>query len=82
MDSTVLRTLARTFTTLTSSLLLLVMTALPALAAGGTKPDPDKYPYMVGSMDQLVTTAIVGIAIGLFAFALLPKAEKTADDHH
>jgi hypothetical protein len=84
MDTAVPRTLARTLTTLTSSMLLLVLTALPALAAAGTKPDPDTYPYLIGSMGQLITTAIVGIAVGIVGYAQLPKAapEDTADDHH
>lgn len=77
------RTLFRTLSTAATSLVLLVMTALPALAASGTKPDPDKDPFLIGSMDQLVTTAVVGIVVAVIAWILLPSRDAAAeDDHH
>lgn len=77
------RTLFRTLSTAATSLVLLVLTALPAFAASGTKPDPDKNPFLVGSMEQLITTAIVGIVVAVIAWILLPsKGAATEDDHH
>lgn len=78
------RALLRTLTTVAISVALLAMTALPALAASGTKPDPTKDEFLVGSLDQLVTTAIVGVAVAVVAWVLMPaKGEAaTEDDHH
>lgn len=77
------RTLARTALTLTFSLLLLAMTALPALAAAaGTKPDPDENPFLVGSIDQLIATAIAGAVIGAYAFATRAPGPEEDDGHH
>ena len=74
----------RTLTTTATSLVLLVLTALPALAAAaGTKPDPEANPYVTGSLEELGTTAIVGIVVAIIAFAMLPKkGAATEDDHH
>ena len=76
------RTIARTALTLTTSLLLLALAALPALAAEGTKPDPDVNPYLVGSLAELGTASLVGIAIGVMAFVMRPAGPATSDDHH
>lgn len=77
------RSLFRMLSTAATSLVLLVLTALPAFAASGTKPDPEKNPFLVGSMDQLVTTAIVGLVVAVIAWILLPSAGAAAeDDHH
>lgn len=77
------RSLFRTFSTAATTLVLLVLTALPAFAASGTKPDPSKDPYLVGSMDQLVTTAIVAVVVAVIAWILLPSNKGAAahDDH-
>ena len=77
------RSLFRTLSTAATTMVLLVLTALPALAAAATKPDPDKNPFLVASMDQLVTTAIVGVVVAVIAWILLPsKGAATEDDHH
>lgn len=77
------RSLLRTLTTTATSLVLLVLTALPALAASaGTKPDPEAHPYVIGSLEQLGTTAIVGIVVAIIAFAMLPKKSTVAEDEH
>ena len=82
MPRTARTALRRTLSTTTTVLVLLVLTALPALAASGTKPDPDADPYLVGSLQELVTAAVVGIVVALIAWTLLPKAAATQDDHH
>lgn len=75
--------LRRTLTTTTTTLVLLVLGALPAFAAAGTKPDAAKDPYLIGSLDQLVTTAVVGVVVAAIAWALLPpRPADAADDHH
>lgn len=74
------RTFARLATTLASSLMLLALTALPALAAAGTKPDPVADPYLIGSLGELGLAAAVGIGIGILGYILLGKAPKADDD--
>ncbi len=77
------RTLARTALTLTSSLLLLAMTALPALAAdAATKPDAGENPFLIGSIDQLAATAVAAVALGVFAFMIRPEGPAESDEHH
>jgi hypothetical protein len=76
------RTLARTALTMTFSLLLLAMTALPALAAAATRPDPDANPLLVGSIDQLIAAAVAGAAIGAYAFATRPAGPPEDEDQH
>ena len=77
------RTHARTALTLTTTVLLLAMTALPALAAEAvTKPTPEENPYLIGSLGELGTTTVVGILVGALAFALRSKGPVEADDHH
>ncbi len=76
------RTFARLATTLASSLMLLALTALPALAAAGTKPDPVKDEYLIGSLGELGLAAAVGVGIGILAFLLLGKGPKVEDDSH
>ena len=76
--------LLRTLSTTATALVLLVLTALPALAASGTKTDPDANPFLVGSLDQLVPAAIVGVIVAVLAWTLLPSRGEAAaeDDHH
>ena len=76
--------LRRILTTTATTLVLLVLGALPAFAAAaGTAPDPAEDPYLIGSLEQLVTTAIVGIVVAVIAWALLPpKPAGAEDDHH
>lgn len=76
------RTMLRTLSTTASTLLLLVLTALPALAASGTKPDPDENPFLIGSLEQLIPTAIVGFVVALIAWSLLPSRSAAEDEHH
>lgn len=76
------RTLLRTLTAVATSLAFLVLTALPALAAAGTKPDPDKNPYLIGSMEELVPTAIVGAVLAVIVVLIAPKRGEAQDDHH
>lgn len=77
------RSLLRLLTTAATSLLLLALTAFPALAAAGTKPTAEDGPYVVGSLEQLITTTIVGILIGVIAYTMLPRKDAAAeDDHH
>ena len=77
------RTALRTLTTTATTLVLMVMTALPALAASaGTKPDAETNPYLIGTLEQLGTTAIVGIVVAIIAFAMLPKKSTVAEDEH
>ena len=74
--------LLRTLSTAATSLVLLVLTALPALAAAGTKPDADEQ-YLIGSLEQLVPTAVVGVVVAVIAWVLLPSRKDVAeDDHH
>ena len=78
------RPLLRTLTTAATTVLLLVMTALPALAASGTKPDPEKNPYLVGSLGELLTVFIVGVVVSIIAWVLMPSkgAAAVEDEHH
>lgn len=72
----------RLLTAATTSVAMLVLTALPALAAAGTKPTPGKNDFLIGSMPQLVPTAVVGIVIAILAFTLMPGNDKVEEDHH
>lgn len=72
----------RLLTAATTSVALLVLTALPALAAAGTKPTPGKNDFLIGSMEQLVPTAIVGIVLAILAFVLMPADDTVEEDHH
>lgn len=74
----------RTLTTAASSLVLLALTALPAMAASGTQPDAEADPYLVGSLGELLTTAIVGVVVAIIAWWLLPSTGAAAaeDEHH
>ena len=76
--------LLRTLSTLAASVVLLVLTALPALAAAGTKPDPDADPYLIGGLAELLPTAIVGVVVAVIAWTLLPSRKDVAaeDEHH
>ncbi len=76
------RNFARLSTTLVTSLLLLAMSALPALAAAGTKPDPDQDPYLIGSLGELGLAAAVGVGIGILGYLLLGKAPASDNDKH
>lgn len=76
------RTLARLTMTLVSTSLLLMATALPALAAAGTKPDPDENPWLVGSLEQLTATAIVGVLVGFLVMALRAPGPDETDEGH
>lgn len=76
--------LRRTLTTAATAVVLLVATALPAMAAAGTKPDPDENPWLVGSLGELLTTFVVGVVVAVIAWALMPSKGEAAveDDHH
>lgn len=74
--------LRRTLTTAATALVLLVATALPALAASGTKPDADANPYLIGSLGQLVTVFIVGVVVSIIAWVLMPSREAAVEDEH
>lgn len=78
-----LRSTARTALTLSTSLLLLALTALPALASeAATKPTPGEDDFLIGSMPQLWTAMIVGLVLGAIVFAVRPKGPSDDDDHH
>lgn len=75
--------LLRALLSMTTAALLVVMTALPALAASaGTKPTQDDNPYLIGSLEQLGTAAVVGIALTVLVWVMLPAQAETADDEH
>lgn len=77
------RALLRTLVTTATSVVLLVMTALPALAASaGTKPSADADPYLIGSLEQLGTAAIVGFVIAIIVWVMMPEERRTAEDEH
>lgn len=77
------RSHARLALTLTTTLLLVAMTALPALAASaGTKPDPDENQYLIGSLRELGVAAVLGAVIAVVAMALRPSGPAETDDHH
>lgn len=69
--------------TTATAVVVLVMTALPALAASaGTKPTAEADPYLIGSLEQLGTTAIVGIVVATIVWVMMPARSETADDEH
>lgn len=73
----------RTLVTIATTVVLLVMTALPALAASaGTKPTAEADPYLIGSLEQLGTTSIVGFVVAIIAWVMLPATRETAPDEH
>ncbi len=77
------RALLRALVTTATSVLLLVMTALPALAASaGTKPTADGNPYLIGSLEQLGTASIVGLVIAIIVWVMMEPEAETADDEH
>lgn len=76
--------LLRILATGTTTVVLLVMTALPALAASGTKTDPASNPYLIGSIGELLTTFIVGVVVSIIAWVLMPASDAAGveEDHH
>ena len=76
--------LLRTLSTVATSLVLLALTALPAFAAAGTRPDPAANPYLVGSLGQLLTAFVVGVVVAIIAWVLMPSrgAAAVEDEHH
>ena len=76
--------LFRILSTVATSMVLLAVTALPALAASGTKPDAETNPYLVGSLGQLLTAFIVGVVVAIIAWVLMPSrsAAGVEDEHH
>ena len=76
------RALLRALVTMTTAALLVVMTALPALASAGTRPTQEDNPYLIGSLQELGTAAIVGIVVAIIVWVLMPAAAETADDEH
>lgn len=76
------RTLARLALTLTTSLLVLAATALPALAAdAATKPKPGENDFLIGSLPELATAAVFGLVLGTLVFVDRPKGAIIDDDH-
>lgn len=76
------RTHARLALTLTTTTLLVAMTALPALAAdGGTKPDPDANPFLIGTVGELIVAAVLGAIIGTAAMLMRPSGPAESEDH-
>ncbi len=76
------RTVARLALTLTTSLVVLAVMALPALAAdAATKPTPGENDYLIGSLPELATAAIFGLVLGTFAYIDRPKSAIIDDDH-
>lgn len=77
------RALLRALVTMTTAALLVVMTALPALAASaGTKPTQDTNPYLIGSLKELGTASIVGVVVAIIVWVMMPARTETADDEH
>lgn len=77
------RTMLRAFVTTAITVVVLAMTALPAFAASaGTKPTADADPYLIGSLEQLGTTAIVGIVVAIIIWVMMPARSETAEDEH
>lgn len=66
-----------------SSALMLLLTAVPAMAASGTTPTAGKHDGVIGSLGGLAMTAVVGIVVGIICYALLPAGPAPEhDDHH
>lgn len=77
------RALLRALVTMTTAALLVMVTALPALAASAaTKPTEDANPYLIGSLPELATASAVGIALAVLVWIMLPAQAETADDEH